>query len=304
MIINYAEENIRLEEEGHCNLVLVAARYTGRKSSTTPTKYNRQAAWPSRSAFQGGPEDPDGDGRLPGPAQGALVPDWTGEDTENRTVEALESDPDIEVLYRPEAIAHAMLEANYLDPNVFGQGFDPDLRDRVFDALGLRDVGVRNEAEYRKQLREIAGLDADADEIQAETRDDSRVTDYRSAHTRAELVDAASILGKDDPEDAGKIELATWLADQDPQAVRFAFEGKAQAARDAQAGDDPTESDPLTVEDLVDAYDPEEIKDVVKAVREGTGEFSLRGASTEDMAAFLVEAKGLTEDEIDGHLTG
>lgn len=303
MIINYAEENIELEEEGRCNLVLIAARYTGNKSSVSPTKYNRQAAWPTRSPFQGGPEDPDGDGRRPGPAQGALVPDWTDEQTENRTVQALESDPDIEVLYRPEEIARAMLEANYLDPNVFGRGFDAELRDRVFDAIGLEDVGVRNEAEYRKQLREIAGVDVDEEEIQAETRDDSRVTEYRQEHTRSELVEAARILGKDDPE-VGMIELATWLADQDPEAVRFAFEGKTQAARDVQAGGDTVAADPLTAAEAEEQYDFDELKAVVKAVREGTGEFSLRGVDADDMAAFLVEDKGLTEDEIDGHLTG
>lgn len=305
MIINYVEENVELEEQGHCNLILIGARYTGDNSSTTPNKYNRQAAWPSRSAFQGGPEKEHGDGRHPGPAQGALIPDWTDENTENRTVEALESDPDIEVLYRPSEIALAMLEANYLDPNVFGQGFDPELRDRVFDHIGLTDVGVRNEAEYRKQLREIAGIDADAEEIQAETRDDSRVNDYRREYRRSELVEAAQILGMEDAEGSGIIELATWLADQDVQAVRFAFEGKAQAARDRLAGDeDAAESEPLTVDEAVEQYESEELKAVVKAVREGTGEFSLRGVDAEEMAEFLVEAKGLSEDEIDGHLTG
>lgn len=303
MIINYSEENLELEEEGHCNLVLVAARYVGDKSSTTPAKYNRQAAWPSRSAFQGGPEDPDGDGRLPGPAQGALVPDWTDENTENRTVEALESDPDVEVLYRPEEIAHAMLEANYLDPNVFGQGFDPEVRDRVFDTLGIDDVGVRNEAEYRRQLREIAGIEDEEAEVRAETRDDSRVNDYRRDHTRQELIDAARVLGKDEPH-VGKIELATWLADQDAEAVRFALEGKEQAAKDTNAGADSSDVEDFTVDDAIEGYESDELKSVVKAVREGTGEFSLKGASTEEMATFLVEAKDLTEDEIDAHLMG
>lgn len=306
MIINYSEQNVELEEEGRCNLVFVAARYTGDKSSTTPNKYNRQAAWPSRSAFQGGPEvnpdDEDDPTRRPGPAQGALVPDWTDANTENRTVGALESDPDIEVLYRPENIARAMLEANYLDPNVFGRGFDAELRDRVFDALGLEDVGVRNEAEYRQQLREVAGIEAEDADIQAETRDDGRVNEYRRNHTRQELVDAARILGKDEP-NVGKIENATWLADQDAEAVRFALEGKAQAATDVQSDGETSHTEPLTVDEVVGQYDHDELKDVVKAVREGTGEFSLRGTDEQEMAEFLL-SKDLTEDEIDAHLMG
>lgn len=302
MIINYEPQHVELEEEGQCNLVLVAIRYTGPRSSIAVDRFREEAAWPGGSPLQAGPKEGDGDERLPGPAQGALVPDWTDDETEDRTVTVLEAHPDIEVLYTPESIAQAMLEANYLDPNVFGQGFDGDLRDRVFEHLGLQDVGVRNEAEYRAQLREIAGIEADDEAIKDESRDDARVTEYRQEYTRQELITAAAILGNEDAEELGKIELATYLADQPRQAVRFAFEGKAGAAQDALGGDDVTVDDPLTAEDLVEAYDPDEIKNVVKAVRQGTGEFSLRGASTEDMAAFLVEDKELTEDEIDAHL--
>jgi len=189
MIINYEPQHIDLEEQGQCNLVLIAARYTGPRSSIAAGQYRQDAAWPGASPFQssGDRDDPE-----PGPAQGALIPDWTDEDTENRTVETLEADPDIEVFYRPEDIAREMLTGNYLDPNVFGRGFNADLRDRVFDALGLEDVGVRNEAEYRAQLREIAGIDADAEERRAETRDDSRVSEYRREYARPDLISAAT----------------------------------------------------------------------------------------------------------------
>lgn len=302
MIINYVPEHFELEEEGLANQVLVAVRYTGDKSSTTSGQINRSAAWPGFSAFQGASPDSDANH---GPAQGGLVPDWTADNVEDRTIEALESNPDFEVLYSPKDIAEAMLESNYLDPNVFGQGFDPDLRERVFDELGLEDVGVRQEAEYREQLREIADVDADEAEVREETRDDSRVTEYRQEHTRDELRGAARILEKDD-DDVGKIELAEWLADHDREAVRFAFEGKSEAARDvAGLSDGPSEPEPepLTADDAVEMYEYDELKAVVKAVREGTGEFSLRGNDINDMASFLVEDKGLTEAEIDAHLT-
>lgn len=298
MIINYVDQHLDLEEEGHCNLVLIGARYTGGKSSVTVNKYRNQAAWPGNSPFQGGPLTDDG-GREPGPAQGALIPDWTDEDTENRTVEALESDPDIDVLYSADAIAEEMLRANYLDPNIFGRGFEADVRDKVFDALGLEDVGVRNEAEYRKQLREIAGVEQEPDARQV--RDDQRVVDYRREHTRRELIAAARILGKESPDDCGKIELATWLADRDPEAVRFAFEDKVEAARNVLSGDDAPDED-LTVEAAQDEYTRDELKVATKKVRSGTGEITLRGKDKADLATFLVDEKGLSEAEIDAHL--
>lgn len=317
MIINYVREQdpdrtiFESEERGYVSLVLVAVRYVGDQSSVSPTQMINDAAWPHRSAFQGGPKDPDGSGRLPGPPKGALIADWVDESGENRTIEAIESNSDFEVIYRPERIARAMLEANYLDPKVFNpgaSGFNPQLRERVFDQLGLTGGGaIYDEAEYRAQLREIAGVEADADQIRAETRDDSRVTEYRQTHDRDTLVDAATILGmdRDDAEGKGKIELATWLADHDAQAARFALEGKTQAARDVLEGDapDPADADPLTAADVVAQYEYDEIKTVVKAAREGTGEFSLRGADVDSMAEFLVDQKGLTEDGIDAHLT-
>lgn len=307
MSIHVHPQHVELEEEGRCNLVLVAVRYTGKKSSVPAHRYRTGAAWPGHAAFQAIGDDGD---RKPGPWQFALIPDWTDEDIENRTVEALESDDDMEVAYTPETIATAMLEKNYLPENAFARGYDDTVRDRVFDLLGIQYEGT-DEVRFREILREIAGIEAADEELQAETRDDSRVSEYRREHTRPELIDAARILGYEadtgrDPDHEGRIALATWLADQDREAVRFAFEGKAQAARDTNAGDevDPDDVEPFTPASAVDTYDPEELKDVVKSVREGTGEFNLRNATATGMAEFLVEAKGLTEDEIDAHLTG
>lgn len=288
-----------LEREGRCSLVLVMVRYTGGRSAVPAHRFRREAAWPGYSPFQA---YKSGDADRPGPPQFALVPDWTGEDVENRTVETFEADPNFEVYYDPESIAAGLLELNYLPENVFARGYDDELREKVLDFLGIGYEGT-DESQFREILREIAGVDIGAEEAQEEARDAERVKDYRN-NPRADLVDAARILGHDDPEAEGKIVLANWLADQDPEAVRMAFEGKAQAARDINAGKDADSAEPLTADDVADEYEFDEIKTVVKAAREGTGEFSLKGADTESMAAFLVEDKELTEDEIDAYLTG
>lgn len=297
MTINYEEQHFDVEEEGRCNLVLVAVRYTGSRSSVPAHKYRTEAAWPGHSPFQTLGDDGN---RRPGAPQLALLPDWTDEETENRTVESFESDPNMEVYYRPEEIAKALLEKNYLDPNVFGRGYDDRVRQRVFDQLGISYEGT-DESTFRAELREIAGIEADEQEVKAEARDDQRVSEYRSEHPRSDLVDAARILGYEDPDAAGKIELATWLADQDPEAVRYAFDGQTQAARDTNAGEDVEVEDPLTAEDVLDTYEKDELKDVVKSVREGPGEISLRSGA-EGLAEWLVDTKGLTEDQIDAAL--
>lgn len=62
----------------------------------------------------------------------------------------------------------------------------------------------------------------------------------------------------------------------------------------AMAGveDAPAEADDVTPEErLVNEHDRAELKEMVKEAREDAGEFSLRGASMEDMAAFLVEKR-------------
>lgn len=311
MIINYPDtvENDKtifdVEEEGRCNIVLIAVRYTGPRSSVPAARYQTDAGWPGHSPLQAREN-----GELPGPPQGALIPDWIHPDApdSNRTVEVLEADEDVEVFYTRRDIARAMLETNYLDPQVFGRGYNDDVREKVLGFLGIDYEGT-DERVFREELREVAGIEVDEEKVRAEARDTARVTDYRRNYPRDDLVDAARILGFEDeegldPAAAGRIQLATFLADQDREAVRFAFEGKADAARATNAGEAPDPGDEWDAEAAVDVYDFDELKAVVKSVREGPGEFSLRGVSNEDMAAFLVETKGLSEAEIDGHLTG
>lgn len=303
MIINYEDQHLDLEEEGRCNVVLIAVRYTGPKSSVPADRYRNDAAWPGNSPLQA-----RANGEEPGPPQGALIPDWTDEDVENRTVEAMEADADIDVFYTPRDIGQAMLETNYLDPSVFGRGYDDRLREKVLSFLGIEYEGT-DEAVFRQELREVAGIDASDEEIQAETRDTARVSAYRQGYPRSELVDAARVLGFEadtgrEPAGAGRIELSTWLADQDREAVRFAFDGRAEAARATNAGEDLEPEEEWDADEALDVYTSDELKAVVKRVREGPGEFSLRHVSDEDMAEYLVATKGLTEDEIDGYLMG
>lgn len=300
MIINYEDQHLDLEEEGRCNVVLIAVRYTGPRSSVPADRYRNDAAWPGNSALQARGDYGNFD---PGPPQGALIPDWTDDETENRTVEALEADADIDVFYTKRDIARAMLETNYLDPNVFGRGYDDRVREKVLEFLDIDYEGT-DETTFRAELREVAGIEAGEEVVQAEARDSARVTEYRQGYPRGDLVDAARILGFEDAEGAGKIQLSTWLADQDREAVRFAFDGKAEAARARNSGEELEPEDEWDAEAAEEVYDFDELKAVVKSVREGPGEFSLQAVKSADMAEYLVETKGLTEDEIDGYLTG
>lgn len=216
MPIHYLEENRELEEKGKVELTLVGLRYVGDKSSKSVSQYQRQASWPGNSPLQGGPINDKG-GRDPGPIQFGEVPDWTDDDVEDRTLVALENDPDVEVIYDPEELARALLERNYLPPDVFDRGYNLESRERVFEKLDLEDVGSRNVPGYREQLREIAGID-DSEDNDSAARDDSRVTEYKQDYTRPELMRTANELGKDGV-NIGKTDLAEWLADQDAADV-------------------------------------------------------------------------------------
>lgn len=288
-------------EEGLCNLVLVAVRYVGRRSAVPAHDKRREAGWPGHAAFQAYGDDDD---RRPGSPQFAILPDWFDPDVEeDRTVEAFEADEKFEVYYDQRSIAEALLERNYLPPNVFSRGYDDQVRDVVFDQLDVGYEGT-DEATFREELREIAGLEADEEALAEETRDDARVSEYRQAHPRSELATAARILGFDDESESdadrsGIIELSMWLADQDAEAVRFAFDGKVEAARDANAGEDVEVVEPFTPARAVETYGPDELKDAVKAVRESPSEFSLSGATAASMAEWLVDGQGLSEADID-----
>jgi len=202
------EQNEELEDRGKVNLELVGVRYVGPRSSVSSTQLQGRAGWTGSAPLQNGV------------VQLALVPEWTDEDVEDRTILSIENDPAYEVVYDPAELAEALLEQNYLPPEVFGRGYKPDLRDRVFESLGLEDAGVGNDEEYREQLREIAGVEATDDAPQV----DEHVNRYQSEYQRSELMSAASALGWEYDRSAGKSEVAEWLGTQEPADVEQALE--------------------------------------------------------------------------------
>jgi uncharacterized protein YciU (UPF0263 family) len=222
MTIATMQSHEQLADDGLVSLTLVGIRYTGHRSAIPPSQYQQKGAWPGSSPLQGGEIlDTNEDGRVieraPGPIQLGLVPDWTDEDVEDRTVAALETDPTVEVVYDPATLAGALLRRNSLPSEVFSNGYNARLREAVFDTLGLDDVGASNDKAYREQLRRVAGIDKEDDD-HAETVDTSIEGEYRRNYRRAALRDAALALAPtvdaDAPDtNAGKVTFAQWLAE-------------------------------------------------------------------------------------------
>jgi len=237
--IHRSQELLEQEEDGVTDLILVAVRYTGDKSTKSPQNLKSKAAWPGHSTFQGGEPTSYVDknreihektvdyrdvrgvhSREPGSWQVGLVPDVVdGEESPetSRNVGAIESMSDFEVSYNPEDLAQAMLEANYLPPEVFHNGFDPDIRERIFDRLEIEDRGVihgssqADEEPYRSQLRELAGED---NEPEPEEIRKTEIDELKNKYSRGELMSAASELGMDNA-NTGKGELATYIVEQE-----------------------------------------------------------------------------------------
>jgi hypothetical protein len=217
----------RLATEGRVETAVIGVRYVGDRSSKDPAVLRRQGGWPGDAPFQGGPVDPETGRREPGPIQVGINPDWIDDDTvEGGTLAGIEAHGEFEVLYEPAAIAAALLERNFLPPRAFGGdgvSYEPRVREALFDALGLEDVGTCPAAasDYRAQLATIAGVD-DADP-EASPVDDQRKQTLLADHTRQELSDAAKIVRTDTDEvdlrGAGKHDIAAYLAAQDDQTA-------------------------------------------------------------------------------------
>ena len=253
MPIHTFKQNQDLEDRGKVELVLVGLRYVGNKSTLPVGKFQRQGGWPGTSPLQGGAIQDDGS-REPGPVQLALVPDWVDEDVENRTIIALENDPDVDVIYDRSQIAKSLLEKNYLPPRVFDRGYDTDLRARVFDELGLQDVGRRNVPGYREQLAEIAGEGAEA-LVSDQTRDAGRVGEYKTEYRRETLFEAANALGAGFDESVSRTELAEWLADQDTGDAERALDDPSSISPedDEKDSDEPPDLEPETKHSIISA---------------------------------------------------
>lgn len=234
MPIYRLEDNEELEDRGKVNLEFIGVRYTGPRSSITPTKLQSRAGWSGSAPLQ------------QGEIQLALVPEWTDDDVEDRTVVAIENDPNYDVVYDASELAEALLRQNYLPPEVFGREFDPGLRDRVFDKLDIEEAGVDNDEEYRRQLREIAGVDDDDEEA---PQVDEHVNRYQAEYQRSDLISAATALGWGYDQSAGKTEVAEWLGTQDPELVEQALEDPEsveagdEEADESEGPDDEDEGD-------------------------------------------------------------
>lgn len=91
-----------------------------------------------------------------------------------------------------------------------------------------------------------------------------------------------------------KVADALGLEDEIEAGATYEDQLKSMAGVDEAAATE--EADP--VDQLVNEHDRAELKERVKAARADAEEFSLRGASMQDMAAFLVETGSDTEQEV------
>ena len=200
------ERHLEAAERGEMDLELIALDYTGPRHSMATESLRTQAYWPGTTPV------------LPSVTYVALVPD--------DGLAFLESKGDIRVSYDPADIAQALLQRNYLPPNVFGREFDARVQDRVLETLGMEFRGILNEEGNREELRKIADVDDVADD-EPEEGPDPRVKELTEEYSRGELKDAAKEL-RENPDDislkSGKTEFADWLAEQDQSAVHDALD--------------------------------------------------------------------------------
>lgn len=194
MVIKSSERHFNDEADGKRELVLVAVTYTGARSRWQDNAARTQGHWPSYGGFnQDVPEV-------------AFLPD--------EGLGYFESHRDFEVSYAEEDIAAALLEKNFLAPEVFSVGAGGgESRQRVLDALGIERIPATEEG-IREELTEVAALDEDpGDSAQVTLADE--LADPDDGHTRSELKAAADEL-RDGPDDislqSGKTDFAEWLA--------------------------------------------------------------------------------------------
>lgn len=195
MTIKVSGQQVEDEREHGEELVLVSVTYTGQHQLYTDNAIRTQGYWPSYSGF------------TRGVTEVALLPD--------RGLGYFENRNDFEVDYSAEAIAKALLERNYLAPEVFTGGVSTgETRDRVLEKLGIQRLETTTEG-IREQLREVAGLSEDEAPDSTERTLADKLAHPDDGYKRSELKDAASRL-RDDADDvslnSNKVEFAEWLA--------------------------------------------------------------------------------------------
>jgi hypothetical protein len=275
MTIKTNREHQELEADGDDELTLVAVTYTGDQSVYNASATRQQGGWPARSPFNSGVTEV------------ALVP--------SKRLGFWERHADFEIAYDDESLAAALLEKNYLAPQVFGANVDIDLRDRVLDTLGI-DV-KRNAEAYREALADVAGPDADAGE-EADPHE-TRQSDFADAK-RSTLQRAAEAHGKSDVDSAGREELADYLAEQDDDDVDATIDSiQSGDGVPDDSGSGGTASEAESFEDL-DGVGEARADDLRDAGYETIGDLRDAGASeladidgvSESLAASITDQVG------------
>jgi len=196
MVIKASQRHFDDEEESDESLELVAVTYVGGRQHYLDNAVRQQGYWPSYGGF------------TRGITEVAFVPD--------RGLGFFENHADFEIEYTREAIAEALLDKNYLAPEVFQAGAGGgEERSRILDKLGIEKVETTNEG-IREQLADAAGLEEDPGSDTALSLADE-LAHPDDGYTRDQLKSAVEEL-RDGPDEVslqqGKTDFAEWLAGQ------------------------------------------------------------------------------------------
>jgi len=206
-------------EKGHAEVEFVGFRYTGDQSTKTDHDVR------SRTGYNGSPKFQRVQTYL------ALLPTWLDEtkiENSNIGVQAIEARNDFEVIYDAKRLAKALLERNYLPPDIFYEGFDRWKRQKVLEKLDLDDsgrvYGKDDEEPYRDQLREIAGIERDEEAAVSQQRSDG----YVDRFSRSDASEIVKVLRQDadeiDLRTAGLTDMAEYLTRFEPETVEQAVD--------------------------------------------------------------------------------
>ncbi len=250
MPISAPENAEEFEEKEHAELEFVGFRYVGDDSVKTDHDIRRRAGYNGPPKFQHGR------------TYFALLPTYLDADhveNANMGVHALEARGDIEVLYDRERIAAALLERNYLPPDVFYEGFDRWKRQKVMAKLGLDDHGRVYEADdetpYRDELREIAGIER-GDEADVSKQ---RADEYTGRFSRSDASEVVKLLRQDSDEidlrTAGLTDMAEYLTRFEPATVEQGVDVVLGDADPDELTIERADEDPADDQDDTDAED-------------------------------------------------
>ncbi|ELZ96052.1 hypothetical protein C440_05662 [Haloferax mucosum ATCC BAA-1512] len=175
----------KFEDKGHAEVEFVGFRYTGDASMKADLDIRERAGYNGPAKFQ------------QGQVYLALLPTYLDPnhvENANMGVHALEARNDFEVIYDAKRLAEALLERNYLPPEVFYEGFDRYKRKKLFEKLSLDDhgrvFGKDDEEPYRDGLRAIAGIERD----EAAEVSQQRTDEYIQRFSRSQAADIVRTL--------------------------------------------------------------------------------------------------------------